>query len=161
MIPGQGALMQRFPFIKPCSSFSVASFPFSSTNTGCTPGSGNVAQDGFAGVTPARFEIRQAPVSVCHHVSTIGHFFLPICSSYQCHASSLIGSPTVPNIFNEERFFPCNGPRPKPIKLLMAVGAVYKIFTLNLSMISQNLPASGHVGIPSNISEVPPALNGA
>src|SRR6478752_1900022 len=109
MIPGQGALMQRFPLINPCSSFSVASFPFSSTKTGCTPGIGNVAHDGLAGVTPARFEIRQAPVSVCHQVSTIGHFFLPMCSSYQCHASSLIGSPTVPKIFNDERSFPFNG----------------------------------------------------
>ena len=124
MIPGHGALMQRFPFRKPCSSFSVASFPFSSTKTGCTPGIGNVAHDGFAGVTPARFEIRQAPVSVCHHVSTIGHFFFPIFSSYQCHASSLMGSPTVPKIFNDERSFPFNGSKPNPIKLLNAVGAV-------------------------------------
>src|SRR5215204_751179 len=123
-MPGQGALMQRFPFKKPCSSFSVTSFPFSSTSIGCTPGIGNVAQDGFAGVTPAKFEIRQAPVSVCHQVSTIGHFFLPIFSSYQCHASSLIGSPTVPKIFNDERSFPFNGSKPKPIKLLSAVGAV-------------------------------------
>src|SRR6187551_269695 len=124
MIPGQGALMQRFPFIKPCSSFSVTSFPFSSTNTGCTPGIGNVAHEGFDGVTPAKFEIRQAPVSVCHQVSTIGHFFFPICSSYQCHASSLIGSPTVPNTFKDDRSFPVNGSKPKLIKLLIAVGAV-------------------------------------
>src|SRR4026209_309357 len=116
--------MQRFPLRKPCSSFSVDSFPFSSTNIGCTPGIGNVAHDGFAGVTPAKFEIRQAPVSVCHHVSTIGHRFFPTFSSYQCHASSLIGSPTVPRIFNEERSFPFSGSKPKPIKLLIAVGAV-------------------------------------
>src|SRR4051812_13457793 len=152
--------MQRFPFSKPSSSGSVASLPFSSTNNGCTPGIGNVAQPGFAGVIPARLDINIPPVSVCHHVSTIGHFFFPICSSYQCHASSLIGSPTVPKIFNDVRCFPCNGSKPKPIKLLMAVGAVYKTFTLYLSTISQKRPASGQVGIPSNINVVAPALKG-
>ena len=53
-IPGHGALMQRLPLIIPCSSFSVTSLPFLSTNIGCTPGIGNVAHDGLAGVTPAR-----------------------------------------------------------------------------------------------------------
>src|SRR6478735_6057448 len=157
---GHGALIHKFPFNKPSSSFLVTSLPFSSTSIGCTPGIGKVAQLGFAGVTPARFEINTPPVSVCHQVSTIGHFFLPICSSYQCHASSLIGSPTVPNTLKEERSFPLRGSNPKPIRLRMAVGAVYKIFTLCLSTISQNRPASGQVGIPSNISEVAPALNG-
>src|SRR5678815_827316 len=141
MIAGHGAFIQRFPFNKPCSSFCVTSFPFSSTNIGCTPGIGSVAQLGFAGVIPAKFEIIIPPVSVCHQVSTIGHFFLPICSSYQCHASSLIGSPTVPKIFNDERSFPFNGSKPNPIKLLNAVGAVYIIFTLCLSTISQKRPA--------------------
>ena len=110
---------------------------------------------------PAILEIMIPPVSVCHQVSTIGHFFFPICSSYQCHASSLIGSPTVPNTFKLLKSCPCTGPNPNPIKERIAVGAVYKIFTLNLSIISQNLPASGNVGMPSNIKEVPPALNGA
>jgi hypothetical protein len=32
----------------------------------------------------------------------------------------------------------------------MAVGAVYKVFILYLSIISHNLLAFGHVGIPSN-----------
>src|SRR5579871_1157939 len=152
--------MQRFPLYKPCSSFSVTSFPFSSTNNGCTPGNGNVAHDARLGVIPARLEINMPPVSVCHHVSTIGHFFLPIFSSYQCHASSLIGSPTVPNVFNDDKSFPFKGSNPNPIKLLIAVGAVYKIFTLCFATISQKRPASGHVGTPSNINEVAPALNG-
>src|SRR5688572_1501533 len=116
--------MQRLPLIRPSSSASVTSVPCSFTNTGCTPGIGNVAQLGLAGVTPAKFEIKIPPFSVCHQVSTIGHFFFPIFSSYQCHASSLIGSPTVPNTFNDERSFPFNGSKPKPIKLLIAVGAV-------------------------------------
>src|SRR6476469_11198284 len=108
MIEGQGALMHRLPL----AGLPATSVPFSSTNIGCTPGKGSVANDGFAGVTPAKLEINVPPVSVCHHVSTIGHFFLPIFSSYQCHASSLIGSPTVPNTFKEERSFPFNGSGP-------------------------------------------------
>ena len=120
-----------------------------------------MAQPGLPSVIPAILEIMIPPVSVCHQVSTIGHFFLPIFSSYQCHASSLIGSPTVPNTFKLLKSCPSTGPNPKLINDLIAVGAVYKILTLNLSMISQNLPASGKVGMPSNIKEVPPALNGA
>jgi len=33
---------------------------------------GSVAQLGFEGVMPAKFEIKQPPVSVCHQVSTMG-----------------------------------------------------------------------------------------
>ena len=72
-----------------------------------------------------------------------------------------MGSPTVPNTFKLLKSCPSTGPNPKLINDLIAVGAVYKILTLNLSMISQNLPASGKVGMPSNIKEVPPALKGA
>ena len=45
-------------------------------------------------------------------------------------------------------------------ELRIAVGAVYRIFTLCLSTISQKRPASGQVGIPSNIREVAPAQSG-
>src|SRR5215217_5266598 len=109
------------------------------------------------GVMPAILEIKIPPVSVCHQVSTIGHFFFPTCSLYQCQASSLIGSPTVPNIFNDERSFPSNGFNPKPISERIAVGAVYNMFTLYLSTISHKRPALGYVGIPSNIRDVAPA----
>ena len=71
-----------------------------------------------------------------------------------------MGSPTVPKTCKLDNFLPCRGSNPKLIKLLIAVGAVYKILTWCLSTISQNLPASGKVGIPSNINEVAPALNG-
>ena len=40
-------------------------------------GQGSVACAGFAGVTPAMLEIMTPPVSVCHQVSTIGHFSFP------------------------------------------------------------------------------------
>src|SRR5690606_34334956 len=94
-----------------------------------TPGNGSVAKLGFDGVMPAKFEIRIPPVSVCHQVSTIGHFFLPIFSLYQCHASSLMGSPTVPNTFSELKFLSFTNSSPCAIKLRRAVGAVYRIFT--------------------------------
>src|SRR3569833_1057132 len=126
MVDGHGALMHRFPDVIPSLSLSITSLPFSSTNMGCMPGIGSVAQLGFDGVMPARLDISTPPVSVCHQVSTIGHLRLPICSSYQCHASSFIGSPTVPNTLSEVSCLPCNGPKPKPIRLRMAVGAVYR-----------------------------------
>src|SRR3954465_5250808 len=101
-MPGHGALIHRFP----PTLLPSTSLPFSSTNTGCTPGKGSVAKVGLEGVTPAKLEIKIPAVSVCHQVSTMGHLFLPICSSYQCHASSLIGSPTVPNTLKEDKSLP-------------------------------------------------------
>src|SRR6202012_3025855 len=100
------------------------------------------------------------PVSVCHQVSTIGQRFLPIWSSNQCQASSLIGSPTEPNFFKELRSLSFTLSSPKLISERMAVGAVYNMFTLCLSTISQTLPLSGQVGMPSNISVVAPCDNG-
>src|ERR1700679_1862951 len=108
MMDGHGNLIHRLPL----TSLPVISCPCSSTSMGCTPGSGNVAYDGLAGVTPAMFEIMMPPVSVCHQVSTIGHLPLPILSDSQCHASSLIGSPTEPKTFRLPRSCPCTGPRP-------------------------------------------------
>ena len=61
------------------------------------PGSGRVAEPGFAGVAPGSGEIMIAPVSVCHQVSTIGQRFLPMASKYHFQAAGLIGSPTVPS----------------------------------------------------------------
>src|ERR1700754_88369 len=156
MIPGQGNLMQRFPL----TLLPDSSSPFSSTNMGCIPGRGSVGCAGLLWVTPARLEIRIPPVSVCHQVSTIGQRPLPTFSSNQCQASSLIGSPTEPSTFSELRSLSFTKSSPKPIRLRMAVGAVYRIFTLNLSTTSQKRPASGQVGIPSKITVVAPALRG-
>ena len=102
MVDGQAERIQRFPV----TLFSLISFPFSSTSNGSTPGMGSVAKLGLAGVTPAKLLIITPPVSVCHQVSTIGHFFFPMCSSYQCHASSLMGSPTVPSMRKEPKSLP-------------------------------------------------------
>src|ERR1700753_1793022 len=138
-MPGHGNLIQRLP-LTPLPSIS---FPFSSTKTGCTPGSGNVAKLGLVGVMPAKGDIIMPPVSVCHQVSTIGQFLWPIFSSNQCHASSFIGSPTEPNFFNELKSLFFTTSVPKLIKERIAVGAVYRILTLYFSTISQNRPGLG------------------
>src|ERR1700723_51550 len=71
--------------------------PFMLTTRAAIPGSGSVAEPGFAGVAPGKTEIMIDPVSVCHHVSTIGQRFFPMASKYHFHAAGLIGSPTVPS----------------------------------------------------------------
>ena len=43
------------------------------------PGSGKVAEPGLVVVAPGSGEIMMAPVSVCHHVSTIGQRSPPMC----------------------------------------------------------------------------------
>ena len=53
----------------------------------------------FSSFTPAMVLIMMPPVSVCHQVSTIGQRSLPTWILYQFHASSLIGSPTLPITF--------------------------------------------------------------
>src|SRR3546814_12369517 len=65
------------------------------------PGSGKVAEPGLVVVAPGSGLIMLAPVSVCHHVSTIGQRPPPMLSWYHIHASGLIGSPTLPR--SEER----------------------------------------------------------
>ena len=64
------------------------------------------------------------PVSVCHQVSTIGHLPLPTTSSYQFHASGLIGSPTEPRMRRDERSCFSTHSLPWPISARIAVGAV-------------------------------------
>ena len=64
------------------------------------------------------------PVSVCHHVSTIGQFPLPTTSLYQFQASGLIGSPTVPSTLSDDKSHCSTNCDPWPIRALIAVGAV-------------------------------------
>ena len=73
-------------------------------------------------MTPGIDEISIPPVSVCHHVSTIGHLDLPMFSLYQFQASSLIGSPTVPKILKDERSLPLTKSTPCLARALIAVG---------------------------------------
>src|ERR1041385_2099207 len=84
-------------------TFAPTSFPFSSTTIGSTPKNGSVALPGFVGIAPGKGVIRIVPVSVCHHVSTIGQRRRPIFLWYHIHASGLIGSPTVPRRRSDER----------------------------------------------------------
>ena len=120
MIDGQGDLIHKLPW----TLFPFNSLPSASTITGITPGNGNEAWAGLLGVIPASAEIIIPPVSVCHHVSTKGHFPLPTLSWYQCHASSFIGSPTDPITFNESSELFSSGSRPWAWRARIAVGAV-------------------------------------
>ncbi|KAG1079578.1 hypothetical protein G6F40_016257 [Rhizopus arrhizus] len=67
IIAGHGRLMTRNPPL-PLST----SPPVSSTMAAAMPGSGSVHEPGLVGVAPGSGVIMWPPVSVCHHVSTIG-----------------------------------------------------------------------------------------
>jgi hypothetical protein len=51
--------------------------PSASTTCGTIPKNGFVAEPGFSSVAPGSGVIRMPPVSVCHHVSTIGQRLSP------------------------------------------------------------------------------------
>ncbi len=65
-IPGHGRVSARYP---PPTSTGV---PSSRMTSALMPGNGCVAEPGFVRVMPGSGVIRMCPVSVCHHVSTIG-----------------------------------------------------------------------------------------
>ncbi len=88
------------------------------------PGKGNVAEPGFVSVMPGSGVIMIAPVSVCHHVSTIGHCSRPITLWYQSHAFGLIGSPTDPSSRSELRSWLSGHCAPHLMHARIAVGAV-------------------------------------
>ena len=56
-----------------------------------------MAEPGLSVVIPGSGVIRMLPVSVCHHVSTMGQRSVPMYFQYHTQASGLIGSPTVPS----------------------------------------------------------------
>src|SRR5437879_11061922 len=124
------------------------------------PGNGFVAEPGFSVVMPGSGVIRIIPVSVCHHVSTIGVRSPPTCSWYQTHASGLIGSPTLPSRRSEERscFSAYCGPHFMCERI--AVGAVYRIVALYRSTMSHQRSLSGKSGVPSYITEEAPLQSG-
>src|SRR5436853_3097498 len=103
---------------------TVISLPLASNSAAEKPGRGMVALPGFVSVIPGSGEIAIAPVSVCHHVSTIGHRRPPMCSWYHIHASGLIGSPTEPNKRRRERSCFAGHWLPHFMKARIAVGAV-------------------------------------
>ena len=73
---------------------------------------------------PGSGVIMIAPVSVCHHVSTIGVREPPMCSWYHIQASGLIGSPTVPRTRTDDRSCRSGYSFPHFMKARIAVGAV-------------------------------------
>ena len=75
-------------------------------------------------VSPGSGEIMMWPVSVCHHVSTIGQRSPPMVLWYHIHASGLIGSPTDPSTRRLERSHVSGCSVPQRMKARMAVGAV-------------------------------------
>ncbi len=88
------------------------------------PGSGSVHEPGFVTVTPGTGAMRMTPVSVCHHVSTMGQRPSPMISWYQIHASGLIGSPTLPSRRSELRSCWRGMSSPSFMSARSAVGAV-------------------------------------
>ena len=95
-----------------------------STTSGTTPKNGSVPDPGLVGIAPGSGVIMIAPVSVCHHVSTIGQRSPPISRRYHIQASGLIGSPTVPSRRRLVRSCFFGHWSPQRRKARMAVGAV-------------------------------------
>ena len=88
------------------------------------PGRGRVAEPGLSATAPGVGEMRMPPVSVCHHVSTMGQRLSPTTRWYHDHASGLMGSPTLPSTRRDLREVAWTWPSPSRIKERMAVGAV-------------------------------------
>src|SRR5450755_2355814 len=113
------------------------------TTSGTTPKKGRPVEPGFVKFAPGRVVSMIAPVSVCHHVSTIGQRFLPTCSRYHIHASGLIGSPTLPSKRKLDRSDFAGHSLPARMNARIAVGAVYSTVTLCFSITCQKRPQSG------------------
>src|SRR6201996_5410725 len=116
---GQGLRMTRYP-PEPAGTGS----PSRVTTSTPIPGSGRVHDPGLVGVAPGTGLIMIAPVSVCHHVSTIGQRSPPTTLWYHSHALGLIGSPTVPSRRSLLRSDFSTYSAPHFIHARIAVGAV-------------------------------------
>ena len=88
------------------------------------PGNGRVADPGFCVTSAGSGVIRMPPVSVCHHVSTIGQRSPPMNFQYQTQASGLMGSPTVPSSRSELRSCRAGISGPDLMNARIRVGAV-------------------------------------
>src|SRR5216684_2671541 len=94
------------------------------TTSAAIPGIGTVAEPGLAAIAPGIGAIMIPPVSVCHHVSTIGHRSPPITRRYHIHASGFIGSPTEPSSRRLDKSCFLTHESPHLINVRIAVGAV-------------------------------------
>src|SRR5205085_2043755 len=117
-MPGHGRRSVRKP--PPSSTIEPSFF----TTAASTPGNGVVADPGFVSVMPGSGVIMMWPVSVCHHVSTIGQRSPPITLWYQAHARGLIGSPTDPSRRSVDRSCLLGYLSPHLMHARIAVGAV-------------------------------------
>ena len=79
---------------------------------------------GLVATTPGSGEIMWPPVSVCHHVSTIGQRSPPMWVWYHIQASGLMGSPTLPSRRRLDRSCFSGSCAPHFMNVRMAVGAV-------------------------------------
>src|SRR5687767_16005724 len=154
-IAGHGFVSTRYP-----APPSGTVLPSSSTTSAPTPGNGNVALPGFVVVSPGSGVMRIIPVSVIHHVSTIGQRPPPMFSWYQSHASGLIGSPTDPSRRSELMSCLSGYSGPHFMNVRIAVGAQYRIVILYFSMIDHQRSLSGKSGVPSYMTPVAPFASG-
>src|ERR1043165_3175768 len=118
-IDGHGLRITRKP-----PPFGLHGVPSFFTTAGRIPKNGIVQLPGFVVVAPGRGEIMIAPVSVCHHVSTIGQRPSPMTCWYQIHASGLIGSPTDPRTRSDDMSCAFGNASPHFMNARIAVGAV-------------------------------------
>src|SRR3972149_7593095 len=134
--PGHDLLMQSSPpSLIPAVTAGSSTDALPLKTTASMPKKGRVAEPGFVGQAPGRGVIAIPPVSVCHHVSTMGHLSLPITLWYHIQALGLIGSPTDPRSLSDERSLPSGHLSPSRMTALIAVGAGVNILTLNFSPI--------------------------
>ena len=98
--------------------------PLSLRISALMPGKAWVAEPGLVRVRPGSGVIMIAPVSVCHHVSTIGQWLPPMCRWYQTQASGLIGSPTDPKSRSVFKLCLAGHSVPHFMNARIAVGAV-------------------------------------
>ena len=118
------------------------------------PGSGRVAEPGLVSVTPGSGLIIMPPVSVCHHVSTMGALSPPRFLRYHIQASGLIGSPTDPSRRSELRSCAAGMSSPHFMNVRIRVGAMYSSVILYFSIIWKNRCSSGVFGVPSYMNDV-------
>src|SRR2546427_731236 len=118
-IEGHGRVSTRYP-----PAPGPTGLPAASTTSAAMPGNGRVAEPGLVAVMPGNGVMRMQPVSVCHHVSTMGQRPRPIVSWYQIHASGLIGSPTVPINRRDVSLYFAGHSLPQRMNVRIAVGAV-------------------------------------
>jgi hypothetical protein len=117
--------------MKPCTPGGTG-VPSSSTIAVARPGSARVAHPGLNAASVWRGESTVAPVSDCHHVSTIGTppgtsppESRPMFSRSHRHASGFTASPTVPRTRMDEKSYSAGTPSGnQPMSERTSVGAV-------------------------------------